>query len=345
MTAAIYSHYLANLAGKKVPIHANDPQPGHYKRKMADGSWVAASIFPAESGTLANIDGVNLYLACRVGNEMRDPSREWLYLAKNPVAEEAAFHFFNTGHWPAELAGREIVADVPEASREDGPDAVADPVPRGVGDNSVSGDPLEDFTRKATSEIEAATRWLDGTKIETQAHADILGDKYSALRSLWGEGDKLRVAESDPLHKAWKAANEKWKGILAQLDTASRALNEASTKWLQEETDRRNKERAELEAKQKAEAEAAAAKGEPAPTPAEPLPAVEPVKIGGTSGRKVGLTSKTEIVITDASKLFRFVKTDPAVLEAMTRAATALWREKGKVPAGCEIKKTQSAKA
>lgn len=347
MTAPIYQHYLANLAGKKPPIHANEPWPGHYKRKLADGSWVAASIFPADTGAIYVLSGQAHRLACRVGNEMRDPGREWLYLAKHPIPEAAAFHFYQHGCWPADMAGHIQVADAtePRSPQECVPDgAPAGPVTPGVGDNSKTGDPFSDFLIEATAEIEAATRWIANAKIETQADADIAADKYSALRKLWNKADKLRKEEGEPHRDAVKAIDAKWREILTKLDETGRQLNGVVTSWMRAENERREAERRALEEKQRAEAEAAAARGEPVPEP-DPIPEAEPVRAGGSRGRRVALATTKTLVVTDPSKVWKLVKSDPRVLDAIQRAATDLWRANGKVPAGCEIKETAAARA
>ncbi len=69
----------------------NDPQPGHYKRRLCRGGpWVPAMIWwiygdrDEETGELISDDR----LVCQVGDEMRDPYAEWTWLLGQPITED-----------------------------------------------------------------------------------------------------------------------------------------------------------------------------------------------------------------------------------------------------------------
>ena len=77
------------------PININEPQEGFYRRRLVRGGpWVPARIWweygevDQESGHKMDDD----VLHCLVNGRRRDPYREWLWLAKEPITE-AEFNF------------------------------------------------------------------------------------------------------------------------------------------------------------------------------------------------------------------------------------------------------------
>ncbi len=334
MTASRYDHWRANLAGQKPPIHAGDPQCGYY-RYMLGGVAVAAAIWIAGDGSMV----------CRiggVGNDCRDcfysPTEKWVQLARHPISEDAARVWFETGKWPHEAA-----AATPEPSAPVNEEAAPAPLeaqgPRDAvfGDNSgakPTDDIFDAISREATVEIEHTTEWLERTKIETQAQADFAGDKIDTLRKLWKKADEARAAEKAPHLQAGRDVDDKWRATLAALDQASAALKAAAIAWKQAEDAKRERARKEAEA---ARAEAAA-KGElPIEAPPE-LPPPEPIRIGGTSGKRIGFRKVEQVRITDIGKAFRHqaVRSDPRVVAAIEAALNDLFKASKKVPAGSE---------
>ena len=77
------------------PIDINDPQEGFYRRRLVRGGpWVPGCIWwvygevDQESGHKMEDD----VLHCLVNGRHRDPYREWLWLAKEPITE-AEYNF------------------------------------------------------------------------------------------------------------------------------------------------------------------------------------------------------------------------------------------------------------
>lgn len=77
------------------PIDINEPQPGHYRRRLVrNGAWVPAKIWRVygevdkESGHKMADD----VLHCLVDGRPRNPYTEWLWLAKEPI-KEAEYRF------------------------------------------------------------------------------------------------------------------------------------------------------------------------------------------------------------------------------------------------------------
>ena len=77
------------------PIDLNEPQEGYYRRRLVRGGpWVAARIWWVRG----DIDQETSHqmsddvLRCVVNGRRRDPYREWLWLAKEPITE-AEYNF------------------------------------------------------------------------------------------------------------------------------------------------------------------------------------------------------------------------------------------------------------
>lgn len=324
-----FAWYRAALAGEKPPIHANEPQCGYF-RTTHDGGSVAAMIWPGDNG-----------LEARIGAVTVDPHRVWMRLAKNPIPEGQARYWFEHGRWPHEATPD--AATTPEPSNNEAMAPASDPGPRDavIGDNSgaAPGDTIfDELLRKATIEVEHATDWLTRTKIATQEQADIAGDKIDALRKLWKRADDARAEEKQPHLDAERAVDNKWRAMLKALKDASDTLKRAAEAWKDAEDARRKKEAEEAEAQRQAAIAEAEASGKEAPELPAPPPAPEPVRIGGTSGRRIGFRTDESIVVTDVSKAYRLkaVREHPDVRAAIEAVCNALFKFTGKVPAGCE---------
>lgn len=106
-----FSWYRAALAGHKPPIHDDHPQCGHFKtRRNQHSAWIAASIWYDPEGNLI----------CRVGDELKDPSEAWTWLAKRPVTQEEAKHWYKHKRWPDQpdmAVSTIVIADMTKAMR------------------------------------------------------------------------------------------------------------------------------------------------------------------------------------------------------------------------------------
>ena len=93
-----YAWWRKALVGS-IGFHEGDPQPGRYKwRRRIEyrvyGPWLPAAIWLDEYGKLA----------CHIGGESRDPYDQWIWLALNPISQEAYHIRMTTGVWPEEAA-------------------------------------------------------------------------------------------------------------------------------------------------------------------------------------------------------------------------------------------------
>ena len=293
-----YDHWRRSLAGEKPPIHANEPQCGYYRRTLTKGERpVAAAIWK-------NGDG----LVCRVGQEMRDPAKEWTWLAKTPCTEVDAQHWFKTGYWPAE--------DAPTETAE---------APSLIGDNAPPEptDPYQKLVASIEDELQKARDWLKkiGKEIKTEIDANVAGNKVGEIRKLTASLKALKEGECDPLHKAWKDALEKYQPKLKQLDAASEHLRKLGGAYLQKLADEADKLAAQ------------AATGDLDEVPFDAKP-----QIGGDTGRALRLRTTSRVVIDDAAKALKALKDEPEVLAGLQAAAARIHKEQGKLVAGAAIK-------
>lgn len=169
----------------------------------------------------------------------------------------------------------------------------------GIGGNSPPEEETlapEERQARALAKLEAeAMEWLKSVGWTPEAKNWVPPDQAAADRTvvfrdrfqeIESGATALRLAESDPLHKAWKASIEKWKPVIDgakqlkdQIYGMGQAFLRAENLRRQEEA-RRENERRTAEA---AEAAATAAKsGEAAPPPPAPVVAAAPASIGAT---------------------------------------------------------------
>lgn len=323
-----FQHWRDSLSGKAPPIHTGEPHCGFYRTKVGD-VFVAAAIY---------IDPTDGVMRCRVGGDFADPKSKWVQLARRPIAEDAATYWFEHGRWPAEPEPQAAELPNNEAAAPLVASGPRDPV---MGDNSgatSSDDPTFDLiARKAKVEVESALEWLERTKIETQAQADIAGDKIGELRKQISAVKAAHKVEKQPFLDGGREVDEKYRAIREPLESAADALKRAAEAWAVAEQQRRQQEAAAAEAARVAAINEAEAKGEPIET-LKPVAAPEPVRIGGSTGKRVGFKTVKFVLVTDYAKALRNpkVRNHPTVLEAIQDACSDLYEATGKVPAGCE---------
>lgn len=307
-----YEWYRDALAGKRPAIHDGQPQCGYFKRRNGkDGPWIAAAIWKSGEST-----------QCRVGKTMADATTEWTWLAKNPITEAEARHFFTEGRWPSE--------DAPIA---------------GIGDNRPS-DPFEALKFDIEAELEAARDLAKGG-VFSKEQADRFGNRIGALRDLGTKAEKTRTEEKEPHLNAGRAVDAKYGPMVKKVDAALKHLRKMVGDWMAAEEAKQRAAQQEAE-KARREAEAARLKAEqdaaaanlPPPVEAElpPLPEVHAVKVqaGGVTGRAVSLRTVKRCVVTDHKKaLKKFADHEEVVALVAKLAERAL--KAGTVVPGAEL--------
>lgn len=263
------------LAGKEVPIYADEPRSGYYKLRYGrDAAYLPVAIWT-----------VNGRQVCRVGAEQRDPLQVWTHCAGNPVSKEDAKAAFDTGTWP----------DMP----------VETPA------SNMPSDPLEALKMEiADKEAQAEALLASGTAEKNANDANKARNIQAQLLSLEKRADEMFEVEKAPIRAKGNAVDEKYRFRSAVKSVADR-LRKAYERFAKAEEDRQRAEaqkkfeaeRAAAERARRAAEEAqakllredpiAALTSTPEPLPELPL-APDPVKvqIGGGFGRKAGLRTE-----------------------------------------------------
>jgi hypothetical protein len=313
----VYAPYRALLAGKDVPIHADQPYPGYYKvRSGRDGPWQPCAIwYPSGSDELV----------CRVGSETRDPVATWTYAAKNPVAKDAARFAFENGYFPDE--------------------------PKPTSPSNMPADPFEALLAEMTDKSAQADELLaKNPEIKSQQVCDLARNLQAQLLDINKRADAMHKEEKAPILEKERQVEEKFR-FRAAVKVLSERLRQRFGAFLAAE-ERRQQE----EARRKFEAERAAAEAErqrleaerakqkeddpiafhTSPEPELPdLPlAPEPVKVnaGGGFGRKAGLRTDWVPEITDYKLAALHVMEQDDVRAAVEKVITRLVKAaKGKI--------------
>lgn len=322
-----YGHYLANLAGQKPPIRDGEPQCGYYKRKSGrKGPFEAAAIW---------MQGDEI--VCRVGSEMRDPHKEWLWLARHPVAEADARYWFEHGHWPGEVA---VAAPSPElATPENEP-----PAPTSDGrerSNAAEPSDYDLWLDRAQTLVMHTETWLREVKIDSEATAKVAANKIGDLRAHASKGKKQHEIEKAPHLAAGRAVDERYLPIVKALEAATSKIRIATEDFANAEKVRLAAEarRAE-EARRQAEEEERRARGpaesaSPPPPPPDPAPLVTSVKITSDTGRTISLRTRRVPVVTDHKAALKHFASHPDVQAVVAKLAAAAMKQGEAVP-GCE---------
>jgi hypothetical protein len=315
-----YDYYFKALAGEKLSISHNKPECGYWKRRFGkDAPWVAAAIWRCpQTGDLL----------CRVGLTAADPYKQWVGLARHPVAEADARFYFEHGYWPGQ--------EPPQAAAEAAPEAapglevafykeaentgeliefLADPAvavakaqaqaQAFTADGAALPNEVQDPYGKLMAEIgealDGAAAWLKSdAKIETEQQATIIGNKIGTLRELSGKAGKMHTVEKKPHLEAGRAVDKRYNPFIKKLDETVAVLRRLATIWLQ---------KAEDEAKAKAAAAAAQATDE-ADEEGPPFEPAQPVKIGGHTGKAIGLREHAVVQIGDMAKAAKAILAD-----------------------------------
>lgn len=283
------------LAGIKQPIADGKPQCGYYRRRAKpNGPLIAVAIWRSEeTGDLL----------CRSGDEMVDPNVIWMASCRNPVTEEAAMQWFETGTWPSDI-------DMPGSN----------------------GSPREDLDEHAllASTIDMVSKqavdWLSsiGT-IATQDDADKAQNFRAELQSLEKKADAARETEKRPFLEKCQEIQSKWKPLIEAANTSANRMRLAIAAFL-------NAERAKREEAAIASIKAGA-RGEPGA--AARMPDLN-VKAGTEKPARLRTVTRGEIV--DFEKALTFFKDADEIKETLDRLVQRAVKAGVTIP-GVEVRK------
>lgn len=170
---------IANPAeiGKSLPVHDGDPQQGFYRVKSSrDGKWLPVAIWYQDGE----------WIALRNGAEVR-ADEIWTWVCRNPISDAA---------YEKALAGNGWNDEPPTPAR-------------GMGDN-LPDDPCERLKVELEGEKEGVAEFLK-KPISSQSEADKSAVWAKRLSELFNSADKHFRAEKDPIVKAGKDMDEKWR--------------------------------------------------------------------------------------------------------------------------------------
>ena len=92
--------------------------------------------------------------------------------------------------------------------------------------------PFERVEKRIADLYDEAALWLDGAKVETQAHADGIGNLLNLIRATEKEADEARKVEKKPHDDAGKAVQERYKPLLTKAEQATAACKKALAPYL-----------------------------------------------------------------------------------------------------------------
>lgn len=317
-----FSHWQANLDGKKPEIHENEPHCGFYRmRDGKDGPWLPVAIFMhAERGMI-----------CRVGAEEREPAKTWIWCAKHPVKKEDAKVAFETGRWPGDVD---------------------------IGHNSGELSLKEEIADKAKTALD----WLKSNGIRSQIDSDMAANHRASLTALETKAKAEKKALKDPHDMALDRIEAEYKPIIDTARTAIDTLRVANGAYLKrvedEENARRRKAYEEEQARVRAEMERVAAERakkmqeDPIAALTEPqpeLPVMPPppppakARSGGQVGKVSGLKNETTYPVIDHAKALAYFAEHEEVKALVQKLATKVSKA-GVIVPGVE-KKTERVAA
>jgi hypothetical protein len=319
----VYAPYRAMLAGKDVPIIADEPYPGRYKMKRGN-VWLPVAIGYDEFENLtALVDG-----------DRANPLDIWTWCAKHPITQDAYKFRKANGHWQDE--------------------------PKPVALSNMPSDPFEALLVEIEDKSAQAEELLTGD-VTSQQGCDLARNMQAQLLALNKRADALHKAEKAPVLLQQREIDERFRFRDKVTDIASRlrfkfeAFLRTEERRQREEAERKHREEvARVEAERKRiEAERAKLKAdEPvafhtSPEPELPVApaAPEPVKVsaGGGFGRKAGLKSVWIASLSDIDAALAHYKDNAKVRELIQKLADADVRAGNRVIPGFAINEERKA--
>jgi len=253
-TASEYAYWQRALGGTKGAITEGRPECGFWRLRRA-GGWVPVAIWRED----------DIYWT-KVGDEVKlDSGEVWMACAKHPITEEEYHYHREFDAWMSDPP-----ADVPSIPQELDP-AAPPPAPKtmtevrgegwepAIGDNSGAVDPVSDKIAAVMDDIAAARRHFKVHPIKTKSDADKAENWRQRIYRAGKDLDALRLHLRQPLQEKLEAIQERFRPVLAAVDTVAAQkgeLDRLAQVWIAGERERLRKE---AEARARAEAEAAAA--------------------------------------------------------------------------------------
>jgi hypothetical protein len=126
-------------------------------------------------------------------------------------------------------------------------------------------DSIDEAVAPWADDISKAENWLDGQKVTDEGQMNAVDAILKSLRSAGTAIEEARKADTEPLHKAWKDANARWKPTIDDVDRLKKGLTALVAdfkKQLAAEKEDARKAAWEEAQRLEREAEAAAAKAD-----------------------------------------------------------------------------------
>ena len=221
-----------------------------------------------------------------------EPNQVWIKCGRNDVSFEAYNCRVETGRWPG-------------ASEE-----------RGIGDNQAPDYPPEDLL---PMEVEKATEWLATTgELKSDVDAHNAANRAATIAELRLKVEKIHKAEKAPWLLGGDEVDGRFLPKTKNATAAERTLKDAVRKW--DDKKKREAAAAQMIAAAAIIAEEKARGRETVeirvPPPAPTVPASY-----GNVGRKVSVKAKPLAKITDQDAVYRFFKSDSAVVDLLQKLA------------------------
>ncbi len=308
------------LAGERLPVCEDYPQPGFYKRRAPgekDGPWLPILFKRDDAGNVI----------CGFQGKLVDPLEHWTWAAKTPVSKDAYLHHMTQQRWPDE---------VQEAPR-----------------SNLPSDPNERLKLEVDGLLERVQEQFFGSaKLADRAAADQASGVLAKAREYLKEADEHFDSEKKPWLEGSRKVDEAW-GWRKPAEAAFKKLRSMLNVWLTEEDRRVKAEHARKLAEEQARIDAERKileASDPAlalVTPAE-VPNVTPLKnvqVGGIGTKKTGARSVFTARIVDYDAAIAHFKNDQVVRDLIQSLANGVARSgKGTIQIpGCEIIESKAA--
>jgi hypothetical protein len=186
------------LAGKRGPIHADEPKAGFYRSKNQDKTLSAVAIwYDSQTGELRYQDN---------GRDISDQiARErWPFVSRRPITEKTFWTFRDTGKW----------IDVDDAAQCE-PDDIA-------------GSDVLVLAKDISALKDSAAKY---SKIESDEGMVLAQSLRAKLQEVGGNADKLRVAEKEPHLEASREVDAKWQPMIKMAKTSAGGILKAMEDW------------------------------------------------------------------------------------------------------------------